>query len=68
MAAGLRVEEPQRARGHGPVRAASRVLAGQVLHYDDSLHDDLFDFGDGFSMDEDSDIHSLKELEIQTSR
>ena len=40
----------------------------EIQCYDGFQHDDMFDFGDRFSMDEDSDIHNLKELEIQTSK
>lgn len=39
----------------------------EIQHYDGFQHDDMFDFGDRFSMDEDSDIHNLKELEIQNA-
>ena len=39
----------------------------EIQHYDGFQHDDMFDFGDRFSMDEDSDIHDLKELEIQNA-
>jgi len=28
----------------------------------------MYDFGDRFSMDEDSDLHNLKELEIQSTK
>ena len=40
----------------------------EIQHYDGFQHDDMYDFGDRFSMDEDSDLHNLKELEIQTSK
>jgi len=40
----------------------------EIQYYDGVQHEDMFDFGDRFSMDEDSDIHNLKELEISTSR
>ena len=40
----------------------------EIQSYDGFQHDDMFEFGDRFSMDEDSDIHNLKELEIQTSK
>jgi catechol 2,3-dioxygenase-like lactoylglutathione lyase family enzyme len=39
----------------------------EIQHYDGFQHDDMFDFGDRFSMDEDSDIHNLQELQIKTS-
>ncbi len=39
----------------------------EVQCYDGFQHDDMFDFGDRFSMDEDSDIHTLKELDIQNA-
>jgi catechol 2,3-dioxygenase-like lactoylglutathione lyase family enzyme len=39
----------------------------EIQCYDGFQHDDMFDFGDRFSMDEDSDIHNLKELDIRTS-
>ncbi len=38
----------------------------EVQHYKGGFqHADMFDFGDRFDMDEDSDLHNLKELEIQ---
>ena len=40
----------------------------EIQYYASFQHDDMFDFGDRFSMDEDSDLHELKELEIQTSK
>lgn len=37
----------------------------EVQHYAGGFqHADMFDFGDRFDMDEDSDLHNLKELEI----
>jgi catechol 2,3-dioxygenase-like lactoylglutathione lyase family enzyme len=39
----------------------------EIQHYDGFQHQDMFDFGDRFSMDEDSDIHNLAELQIKTS-
>jgi catechol 2,3-dioxygenase-like lactoylglutathione lyase family enzyme len=40
----------------------------EIQYYDGFQHDDMFEFGDRFSMDEDSDIHNVKELQIETSR
>ena len=40
----------------------------EVQSYDGFQHDDMYDFGDRFSMDEDSDLHNLKELDIQSSK
>ncbi len=40
----------------------------EVQSYDGFQHDDMYDFGDRFDMDEDSDLHNLKELEIQSSK
>ena len=40
----------------------------EIQHYDGFQHDDMYDFGDRFSMDEDSDLHNLKELDIQSSK
>ena len=40
----------------------------EIQQYDGFQHDDMYDFGDRFSMDEDSDLHNLKELEIQSSK
>jgi predicted lactoylglutathione lyase len=39
----------------------------EIQYYDGFQHDDLFDFGDVFPMDEEAD-ETLKELEIRTSR
>ena len=40
----------------------------EIQHYDGVQHEDMFDFGDRFDMDEDSDIHNLRELAIETSK
>ena len=40
----------------------------EVQSYDGFQHDDMYDFGDRFSMEEDSDLHNLKELDIQSSK
>ena len=40
----------------------------EIQSYDGFQHDDMYDFGDRFSMDEDSDLHNLKELDIQSSK
>ncbi|MSQ52596.1 MAG: VOC family protein [Betaproteobacteria bacterium] len=40
----------------------------EIQHYDGFQHDDMYDFGDRFSMNEDSDLHNLKELDIQSSK
>jgi catechol 2,3-dioxygenase-like lactoylglutathione lyase family enzyme len=40
----------------------------EIQYYDGVQHEDMFDFGDRFDMEEDSDIHNLKELEITTSK
>ena len=37
----------------------------EIQQYNGFQHDDMFDFGDRFSMDQDADVASLKELEIQ---
>lgn len=39
----------------------------EIQHYPSFQHDDMFDFGDRFSMDDDSDLKNLKELEIKNS-
>ncbi len=39
----------------------------EIQHYDGFQHEDMFDFGDRFSMDEDSDIHNMPELTIKNS-
>jgi len=40
----------------------------EIQHYDGIQHEDMFDFGDRFSMDEDSDIHNLAELSISNAK
>jgi catechol 2,3-dioxygenase-like lactoylglutathione lyase family enzyme len=40
----------------------------EIQSYDGFQHDDMYDFGDRFSMDEDSDLHNLKELDIHSSQ
>jgi len=40
----------------------------EIQYYDGVQHEDMFDFGDRFDMEADSDIHNLKELEIATSK
>src|SRR4051812_22226085 len=40
----------------------------EIQSYDGFQHDDMYDFGDRFDMDEDSDLHNLKELDIQSSK
>jgi predicted lactoylglutathione lyase len=39
----------------------------EIQYYDGYQHDDMYDFGDRFSMDDGVDVRSLKELEIKTS-
>ena len=39
----------------------------EIQYYDGFQHDDMYDFGDRFSMDDGADVRSLKELEIKTS-
>ena len=39
----------------------------EIQCYDGYQHDDMYDFGDRFSMDDGADPRSLKELEIKTS-
>jgi len=40
----------------------------EIQSYDGFQHDDMFDFGDRFSMDDDADVANLKELAVQTSK
>jgi catechol 2,3-dioxygenase-like lactoylglutathione lyase family enzyme len=40
----------------------------EIQCYDGFQHDDMFDFGDRFSMDEDSDIHHFREPDVQPSK
>lgn len=40
----------------------------EIQHYSTFQHDDLFDFGDRFAMDDGADLTQLKELDIQTSK
>ena len=40
----------------------------EIQHYDGFQHDDMFEFGDRFSMDDDADTANLKELAIQSSK
>ena len=40
----------------------------EIQHYDGFQHDDMFEFGDRFSMDDDAGTANLKELSIQTSK
>lgn len=40
----------------------------EVQHYASFQHDDLFDFGDRFSMDDGADLGELKELSIRTTK
>jgi predicted lactoylglutathione lyase len=39
----------------------------EIQHYPSFQHDDMFDFGDRFSMDDDSDLKNLKELQIKNN-
>jgi len=39
----------------------------EIQHYDGVQHEDMFDFGDRFGMDEETDAGDVKELEIRTS-
>jgi catechol 2,3-dioxygenase-like lactoylglutathione lyase family enzyme len=39
----------------------------EVQHFSTFQHDDLFDFGDRFSMDDGADLNTLDELKIKTS-
>lgn len=39
----------------------------EVQYYSSFQHDDLFDFGDRFSMDDGADLKELKELDIKTT-
>lgn len=40
----------------------------EIQYYDGFQHDDMFEFGDRFAMDEQAGLEPMKELEIQTSR
>lgn len=40
----------------------------EIQHYSSFQHDDLFDFGDRFSMDDGADLKELKELNIKTTQ
>jgi hypothetical protein len=40
----------------------------EVQYYSSFQHDDLFDFGDRFSMEDGADLKELKELDIQTTK
>lgn len=40
----------------------------EIQHYSSFQHDDLFDFGDRFSMDDGADLKELKELQIKTTQ
>jgi catechol 2,3-dioxygenase-like lactoylglutathione lyase family enzyme len=40
----------------------------EIQYYSSFQHDDLFDFGDRFSMDDGADLTELKELAIQGSK
>ena len=40
----------------------------EIQYYDGYQHDDMYEFGDRFSMDEGADLKSLKELEIQNAK
>ena len=40
----------------------------EVQHYSTFQHDDLFDFGDRFAMDDGADLGELKELDIKTTK
>jgi len=40
----------------------------EIQHYDGFQHDDMFDFGDRFAMDDQADQVALKELSIKGSR
>ena len=40
----------------------------EIQYYSSFQHDDLFDFGDRFSMEDGADLGELKELHIETSR
>jgi catechol 2,3-dioxygenase-like lactoylglutathione lyase family enzyme len=40
----------------------------EIQYYDGLQHEDLFDFGDRFDMDEAGDTEELSELQVQTSR
>lgn len=39
----------------------------EIQHYSTFQHDDLFDFGDRFSMDDGADVKELKELSIKNT-
>lgn len=39
----------------------------EIQYYSSFQHDDMFDFGDRFAMDDGADLNELKELSIKTS-